>query len=100
MPPEAQPRNNPLLDEQQPTEAQIALGEKIRAVLMYIGTHTQELQSDLKRIHLKCELFRKNKLCVKCVFFLDAKCVFWDKHYQKFTEGKNEPTREPDPVGP
>lgn len=83
-----QEQNPPEVQSPEPTQAQVLALEKVKSVLMYIGTNTQELKSDLERIHKKCDLFRKNKLCVKCVLFLDARCVFWDKHYVKFTEKK------------
>ena len=68
----------------EPSAAQVALAEKIRDVLMYIGSNTNELKSDLNRVHAKCKLFKQHKLCRQCVLFLDNRCVFWDKHFKQF----------------
>lgn len=96
--PAPQPQNHPDQPQDEPTKAQIQLAERIRDVLMYIGGNTTILQSDLERIKMKCDLFRKNRLCVKCVFFLDGSCVFWDKHYRKFTEDKKNGRFEQQPA--
>jgi hypothetical protein len=79
--PDTPPEQKALFDK---TKFDIA--SKLKAVLIYISSNTPELKNDLERIKMKCELFRKNKLCNKCVFFLDGSCVFWDKHYNRFSQ--------------
>ena len=69
-------------------ESKFSMALQFKKVLSYITGHAVELQNDLERIKKKCDLFRKNGLCGKCVFCLEGQCVFWDVHYKKYMEIK------------